>query len=119
MYASLHTPNMVLIAPRPTSHTVARDSSASSMSGFGYGSTIAPAPNRQGVKNSRRFSCESCKATFKRNGDLKRHVKRVHKLIKDAVCPHCRKEIGELYNLRRHIRRWHKEKTGTASDPSK
>lgn len=119
MYAWQRTPKTFSIAPKPTIHTVVRVATASVTSGYGSGSTSAPVANRQGVKKSKPFACESGKASFKRKADLSRHVKRVHKLIKDAVCPHCRKEIGVLYNLRRHIRRWHKEKTGTASDPSK
>ena len=53
------------------------------------------------------FSCDKCHRPFKRKGDLKRHVRRVHEKIRDAICPVCSKAFGEDYNMRRHINRVH------------
>lgn len=54
------------------------------------------------------FACPKCRRGFKRKGDLKRHVRRVHEKIRDSVCPTCRKAFGEDYNMRRHVSRVHR-----------
>ncbi len=62
---------------------------------------------RDGEQNGSAFSCDKCLRSFKRKGDLKRHVCRVHEKIRDAICPVCSKAFGEDYNMRRHINRVH------------
>lgn len=61
-------------------------------------------PNR--IKTSA-YSCDTCERTFKRKGDLKRHVRRVHEKIRDSICPICCKAFGEDYNMHRHVHRVH------------
>lgn len=62
---------------------------------------------RDGEQSDGAFSCDKCHRPFKRKGDLKRHVRRVHEKIRDAICPVCSKAFGEDYNMRRHINRVH------------
>ena len=49
------------------------------------------------------FPCSHCDKIFYANGELQRHIKRMHQGIKDRKCTHCSYSTYNGYNLRVHI----------------
>jgi phage host-nuclease inhibitor protein Gam len=54
-----------------------------------------------------RHKCELCDYVCSANGDLKRHIKRIHNQIRDIKCNQCDHVCSENSNLKKHIKRVH------------
>ena len=66
----------------------------------------------------RPFKCEEndCTETFSFKNVLKKHIKSVHKGIKDHHCSVCQDSFGEKQTLERHMKRFHLENTENAKE---
>ncbi|XXH05876.1 hypothetical protein Hte_012317 [Hypoxylon texense] len=66
---------------------------------FGQHAMYAAAPHN--THSDRPFKCDTCKAGFNRNHDLKRHTK-IHLAVKPFPCTYCEKSFSRKDALKRH-----------------
>ncbi|XP_072948458.1 uncharacterized protein [Epargyreus clarus] len=66
-------------------------------------------PNHMKSHNERPFACKVCKKCYPDRSTLNRHMKYVHKNIKDHVCAICNKQYVQIGTLRRHMLKVHKD----------
>lgn len=57
------------------------------------------------------FTCEICKFSFTRNGDLKRHLETIHTEVRNFLCGQCPQKFDRWARLNRHISIEHDEAT--------
>ncbi|XP_058170030.1 zinc finger protein 845-like [Anopheles ziemanni] len=51
----------------------------------------------------KQFPCEFCEHVFLNQGNLKRHIRIVHRKIKSYNCTHCSQSFGKAETLKNHI----------------
>lgn len=64
-------------------------------------------PSRPGPSqppSQKKFPCGRCAAVFTQNGQLNRHIRRVHEKEKDHVCQHCGRLFGSRSDCSRHVK---------------
>jgi hypothetical protein len=60
-------------------------------------------------KKRRDYACPHCAAAFGTAGNLTTHVRTVHEKRKDHACPQCDAAFGHAHVLRTHVRTVHKQ----------
>ena len=60
-----------------------------------------------GVKGNHSFTCDKCNFTAKNGRDLTRHVKAVHRRVKDNICDVCERGFATESYLRKHEKNMH------------
>lgn len=53
--------------------------------------------------SQKKFPCEKCEAVFAQNGQLSRHVRRVHDKLRPFACEHCGRLFGARSDRSRHV----------------
>ncbi|CDF32513.1 unnamed protein product [Chondrus crispus] len=59
--------------------------------------------------SQKRFPCQRCDAVFAQNGQLSRHVRRVHDKLRPFACEHCGRLFGARSDRSRHVTIVHKK----------
>lgn len=66
------------------------------------GSSSRAAPSTK-PPSQKKFPCEQCDAVFAQNGQLSRHVRRVHDKLRPYACEHCGRLFGARSDRSRHV----------------
>ena len=64
-------------------------------------------PKVDAKKRNKIDTCEYCKKSFSKSGDLKTHINSVHNGQKDHKCVSCGKSFSQAHNLKTHINAVH------------
>src|SRR5277367_5258902 len=70
--------------------------------GNAFTSMNLPIPNSVARHLSATIKCNICGMSFKRTGNLKRHIKAAHEAL-EFECPNCNRKFNRNDNLMRHI----------------
>jgi len=62
------------------------------------------------ITKSRDYQCNICPSKFGENGNLKKHIKSVHKNIKYFYCDICQSSFVNISILKRHIKTVHEKR---------
>lgn len=92
------------IAPAPTAPTpaAAPTEPSSTTATTAPAAATGPSAGRVGA-----HQCPSCSVSFRRLGDLRKHLSCVHAFPRRHACEHCGRRFGERSNLTKHVAALH------------
>lgn len=96
-HASLHSTGSGKLSKSRSSTRIHVPSTAPPSGSSSRGGPSAKPPSQK------RFPCEQCEAVFAQNGQLSRHVRRVHDKLRPFACEHCGRLFGARSDRSRHV----------------